>query len=560
MAVYYHNNLIEPAPQVSIAYEPIYANDNIIGYIYRLTLTGFASTYKKSTNSGGQRFFGKVVKAIEDLQKIIMVNGGELRITDPKTNNLLLKAAGGIVRSINFEPGNSNWTTYAPYTIEMEFNELNIGDDAFGCSAGFATSTNNLIKDQSYKIKNFRDSWTFDISQDVYRYDNNIKNINDSMINVTYNLSATGRHYFSSSGTLLPAWVQAKQFVQEKLIEQVTALNTNGILKLESGGTSCNSVGTNLDSLHNVSASDGALSITENNYKIYNESINYSISEAEGSFDATYTCILKKGNPVKHTISKDVSYSSEGNKDIYTISIKGSIEGLVERNLINGNSNFEIDNSNGQLLQTNSYNGEKYTNAENFYNSEQILETKEGGTLDLTPIWKSYFDVTAVSLAVTASSNCGDFSPNPASANLTKNYITGTIEYSIEYNTNTACLPPGGNLTTIATVDWSYENSNNLIAEHPIPQSNHFIQKLHTTSSRKVTMTIEGRSQKLCLNGITGCGQWNLGDLYSSQYAYLPESINGNNIICVGRETSYNPTQGSYRTTLSYICARGQSI
>ena len=163
--LYYDSNVIQPAPQLTYNHELYYANDSIIGYTYVVSLAGVA-THIRPNVQGNEGIEGNLDQ-IDYLKTTFAKNGVDLIVVeDGKT---ILTAKGSTVRSITFDQSANYYNNYVPYTIELEFNELNIA----GCeetqntacnSSVFALITNTenvltpyLVDINKYKIKSFTD-------------------------------------------------------------------------------------------------------------------------------------------------------------------------------------------------------------------------------------------------------------------------------------------------------------------------------------------------------------------------------------------------------------------
>jgi hypothetical protein len=123
------SNRLAPAPTISISPEIYYANDSIIGYTYNVTLTGYANALRKELDAGSVNFgLEATVDHIGDIRSIFSFNGGNLYIK--QTSGDIIVAKGATIKSIQFNPSDNRWVNYAPYTVELEFNEI----DFSGCS------------------------------------------------------------------------------------------------------------------------------------------------------------------------------------------------------------------------------------------------------------------------------------------------------------------------------------------------------------------------------------------------------------------------------------------
>lgn len=566
---YYANTLIAPIPTISITQNNTYANDSIIGYTYSVSVNGYVIPITDNPNG-----LPEILSDINSIRSIFSKNGNSLKITQTENNIetdiLLLK--GGTLKDISFPDSQNNWTKYSEYSLTLEFNELILLNESITCNNGVidgGSISTDLVDINRYKITEFNDNWTFSMNNES-SYDYAFKSdttpggnidITNTAIDITYNISATGKNYFDDNQQLLPAWVQAKNFVQKRLYDQIKNLSTS--LRL-SADDNC---GANLDlsSIHSAFSS-GLISgnnslrnntTANNNYQIYNETIQCNTSESNGTFTLTYNAKLKKNNnnsfssnDTIHTFSKDISYDKNGVKTTASISINGTIEGLCLGGLIQSNGNFSLPDK-GHLIIGPSYQS-KFTSASNL-----LTKILNGTEDDLSTSFKGALNITNEALLLTGNS-CNAVI-KPSSFNLTKNYMTGIINYSIEYNTDRNCFTPGLNDTSISKTSIDIEWPVPIIAEFTTPGGDFILQDINTVTAKRISINSEGKSKR------DGCTNLNtlLLQVAANPNALLPlgtifpEYIDS---TLTGRTFNYNPLDGSYSMTLSYICTKACEI
>jgi hypothetical protein len=583
-----NNYRLTPAPDFDINIEYQYSNDTIIGYVYTITLNGNATaldlsnvnyntSYDPNTVSSGD--IGGVVDHINKLRKILNQNGNILYVINGSNNNTILRAKGGKLRSINFDESSNNWTHYAPYTATIEFDSVDFGSENDSCNSfldplTFSDTDYGLINLNKFKINSFSDSWSFSFDENESFERGLIKGtkFNNSSFTLTYNINAVGKHYYdystpntNSSTKILSAWEQAKNFVQHRLYYQVTNL-TKGILK-NSYTVAC-SGGDTLADLYTPGNQNGLLSDLYD--KIYNETITCEISESDGSFSATYNAIIKTNDTdtaygsaqTKHSIQKKHSIDNSSLAPIHTISLEGTIQGLVEGGLINSSKPIELPDK-GLLFihKTNSY-VNKYDNALSVLNkiyspNDYNNGIGDNGKRDLKPAFKNLLDITSTALQSPSSpSDPLQDPPHPTSFNLTHDYLNGSITYSVEYQSNSnACGRKYKNINIETNMP------TKIIAVFNIPNSNScpVIQDLGTYTAKTVSISIEGidlsengQPASLNLNNLINCGS-----CFSD--GYFPVTIPNGSII-TDKTYTYNPLDGSFTANLSYICAEGCDI
>lgn len=566
---YYANTLVSPAPTISISQTNDYANDSIIGYSYSVSINGYIVPIEDQPYG-----LPEILSNIHSIQSLFSQNGNDLKITQTENNTttdiLLLK--GGILKDISFPESANNWTKYSEYSITLEFNELILLNESISCNNGFIDNNSistDLIDFNKYKISEFNDGWTFSVDTEAsYNYafkgdsTNSNLNIVNTIIDITYNISATGKNYFDTNQQLLPAWVQAKNFVQKRLYDQIKNLSTS--LKL-SGDESCDS-NLELSTIHSpgtsglVTGNQSLLnnSITNNNYQIYNETIQCNTSETNGTFSLTYNAKLKRNNDNSftsnntiHTLNKEISYSKNGSKITVSINVTGTIEGLCEGGLIQSNGNFTLPDK-GNLLIGPSYKS-KFTNANDLLN--KILTSTQG---DLTTSFKTALGINSDALLLTPN-NCNN-NIKPSSFNLTKNYMDGTINYSLEYNTDRNCLGENDNEgKSVSKTSIDIEWPTPIIAEFTVPGGNFILQDLNTVSAKRVSFSLEGKTARdTCTNLNTLISQVTINPMILLPSNVILPNYEGSTLT--NKSFNYNPIDGSYNMSLSYICAQACEI
>jgi hypothetical protein len=487
------SNRLVPAPTLSINPEFYYANDTIIGYTYNITLNGYATSLDLTNPPSGTPGFGDVLEAIQKIKNIFNGNDGTLVSLD-SNNNILFKFTGITIRSLDFQETDNNWVNYAQYTIVLEANELQLGDcsgagTVINCGdipAGIKDSP-ELIDMKTYKVKSFEDEWTFTVDDNAYNTDGATRN---EHILISYRIDVTGKHYFVNN-KLLPAWEQAKNFAEFKLQQQVYRLN-DGILKRSSDG-GCNTDGT-LGTLFSSGPPGLIDSLDGFEYKIYNEKVNCSTSEGEGSFSLQYDAILKKvdyfsdyADPATiHSYSSTVTSTDEGGKKNNQISITGSIQGLIEGGIIRQETVFSLP-ANGTVLlySTGDTSQNKYNNAK--ITLDLITDS---GNKKLTDDFAGFLGVSYSGLEVTGGCIDEEAVPPPLSFNLTHDYTNGLINYSAQYDTNSAF----GDRMKHQNIVVQVQEKTPIVVEFVIPgrEAGPIIQKINTNTPKKMTVTITG--------------------------------------------------------------------
>lgn len=558
-----------PAPTINISKEFNYANDTIIGYTYTVGLQGYITNYRKtnsdedsSTNPDAvSNNIQKVLGGMEIVRKILSRNGSDLNIQDDVTTVIYCK--GGTLRSLNFEETENNWASYAQYSATIEFNDIEFLGETVVCNSSdidSASKSPNLLDTNEHKIKNFNDSWSFSIGEQSFDFVRNIDTgkdlrIHNMVINASYNISVTGKNHYIDD-QLIPAHEQARIFAQKRLYDRVSQLvvgNTSNILKITSN-VSSNPCGSN--TLNNIHQNGSGL-LGNITYLPHNESVSCEISESDGTFSANYSCILKSkatgmtysGQSVIHTVSRSRNKEAQsGDRNNYTISIDGNIQGLVLGGLIYSSGNFILPSS-GSFVVANNDNINKYSTASTFYNSI-------GNNSDLIDTYKDILDITFNELNIVPCAGLPLY-PKPSSFNLTRNFIDGNISYTAEYSTDNACNKDG---ESILSVSITTENPTPVLAEFIVPNGPVIIQDIKTVTAKKINITIDGRknsNRECCSNLTTVLNDINCSSIILPSGVALPDP---NKYILTQKNRTDNKMEGTYNITLAYICASGCSI
>jgi hypothetical protein len=600
--VYYgpisNDNRLIPGPDISISTEYVYSNDSIIGYTYIFNLNGSVTALDLRNISYGQEYsepdnynLGAVVDHINKLRSILSKNGSILKIVDGQTDAVILEARGGILRSFSFDESNNNWTQFATYSASLEFTNVDFMSSTESCGSSFLDPLSfpenkaGIADINQFKIKNFNDSWSF--SFDDTQPFNRVKaidtggnlDLNNVTFNIEYSINATGKNfhvYNQNSSELLPAWEQAKNFVQYRLYEQVTNL-INNVLK--NPYVPCSSSDGLKDV--NIPGSNGLLSsLGDSAYKIYNEEITCEASESDGSFSASYSATVRSlsGNSswshpsATHTIEKSIQSSTDSNGRITkNISINGTIQGLIEGGLIRTNKVIELPNQ-GSIRLLSNISDNKYNNAkivlDKIYSSSDYNGgLGECGKRDIKSNFKNILGISVDQLIVNGQPPdpppCpSDTSciipdpPHPSSFNLTHDYVNGTITYSLDYNSDDANCQNGDN-AKFTQISIQTSQPNKVTATFDVPNSDRcsIIQELGTFTTKTVTVNITGndnscigRPREVDFTKLIDCGACD-----DDMELPVKVPLNGN-FILTQKQYTKNPVDGSFTINLAYIC------
>lgn len=588
------NNRLVPAPKISVQPEIYYANDTAIGYTYNINLNGYATAIDLISAiplpTGISDAFNKTLGAIQKVKNLFNFNNGILIARD-KNDNTLLQASGCIVKNISFNENTNNWINYSEYSVALESNEIQFN----GCSgiSALAGCVNNnmalpsgmndinsslLIDMKQYKVKSFNDGWSFNFNDNLYQNYNFGSGLNfrNDYFDVTYKISSVGKHYTrfktNEDNFVLPAWEQAKNFCQYRLYTVVNRLVQN-ILKAPDQNTL-----TSLFNNPNTPTNSGIFydqlltekGLEDSYYGVYNESVTTEISEAEGSFTATYKAIVKRKRDndtdfpsnCLNTFTVNRTVTDDGKARNVDISVNGSVKGLIEGGLVRSSGYLSLP-VNGTLfisLPNTSPSG-RFLAALSGYN---YLATDDG----LKRPFASGLDITYSGLNLLHNSDCADPEGNPIAAlhGVTYNYGEGTVDYNTQYNTLKACQ---GINRAITNYTMTISDPIPKIAEFVVPgrKSGPIIQRLGNDSARTISIVIEGYNRssycqdpidivkEICANGI------DLPENTGIPLKFMIDTTNKKGLKLTSNKYDYNRLDGSYvinrtYTTYDYGTAR----
>ena len=541
--VEYDSVQIIPAPTISISYVPLYANDNLINMTYKVTLSGFLSAYKRegnfqssslesqsfttqanpgggiqtedsqntisaddnetvivtddtdvtfTTQNGPAQNAAEIAIITQRIQelRILFKNGKKLLVKD-EDGRQIIEAVGGIIKSFSVQNSINSWSRTAPYTVEMEFSYINFfNTNLCGATEISQIGLSGIINYNQYSIKNFTEEWNIDVNNESFSTVLNTENntalsITNNSINIEYSLSVEGLDYYQSSGTFVPAWESAKIFAQDRLYTKINNIFSESN---NSSGDGCSPAKSgNIIPLNNG----------DYKYEIFNEIITTGFSEIDGTFSVTYSSILKQNNNTnnfsknnsKHTITKTVNYINKDNRKLFTVSVNGTIEGLVKGGLLqNDKPSFNIPQNGSFLIKSQSSNTDKYKKAKELwdlikYGSEDDLSDDFKDALGL-----SYSYMGGESPCSTSTST----RPLPTSFSVSHNKLDGIITYNGEYDSR--CFFYNNDRTHILkTITLDKKEQTPMYAEHSLMDGSQFFQDLSITAAKELVFTFSGR-------------------------------------------------------------------
>jgi hypothetical protein len=269
------------------------------------------------------------------------------------------------------------------------------------------------------------------------------------------------------------------------------------------------------------------------------------VGEADGAFSATYKAILKyNNNPLAtdciHTFNKTKTLSNDNKNRKITMSVQGSITGLIPGGLINTPNTIELPRT-GKLFLSQNSSITKYSQALAAFS--QVATTS-----DISDTLKDILDITNGEL-FDEGAGCVDSAayPKPSSFTVTHDYTNGVITYNGEYDSDRVCFGNG----SYRNITINVEDSVPVVVEFVIPgrANGPIVQRTGATTPKRISVNIEGVNTRICCPGA------NISDVCSSGIPIptdLP-SITISNLIMTQNQTTINTIDGSYNISRSYI-------
>ena len=612
--VYYNGSLIKAVKTVSYSTNMDYKNDLAVNYYYSIRLNGEIFPDSYGTN-GQDTNMTHLMDSVNSIKNIFNDNGGSLDVY--YDTDLIFYAVDGKIKNLSFSESNNNWSKSIPFSVDIDFNHLHMGENLYGnldqtvLSGGDDPavadnfSSPNAIDIEKHKIKEYSENFSIDMNENdvfnqtnLYAYNNNNVLINttklsNSFFTINYTLSAKGKHditYVEDNGTILttlPAWEHAKRFVHKKLYLQ-TALMFNYFLGRSEFGSS-------LSNLHSPGGDTGpTFNFTDpiggtSAYGIFNETITFDVSESDGTFSAQYSAIVKQhcpnaesnigcSNYTIHTVNKSISRSFVANEQTnsenqeITVTVNGEIKGLVP-----GHSSESFSLAPLQIADPYNYPGTFLIRNDTIYDkndyaNQLLLSIFDPITYDFTLNFKQALGITPQLLAVNNNTII-----RPSKMNLTRNFLQGTINYTAEYNNKYNCS------TSHFDIQINADMPVPVVAEFVIPNNNveknngtvcasgfSVIQKLGTQTAKKINVSINGNLGfdlgKCCLGATfnTGGGCDESLDLlglnyFKTQDFIIPSGVVippiGPNYVLTNKQKTTSFPKGDFSISLEYICA-----
>lgn len=295
--IIFNTNRLIPAPFVSWRKENnTTQGGEIVGPTYGITLQGILvadagspnstgnfhqslSTYPDNETVATDAKFGSLLRKQESLRTLFSSqnDGKLLRIYPPDLSTP--QECNPRIKSISFErQGNDPLVNQMGYTINLEADKLT---NPFGIEESADV--------ELYKVSSSSEDWNLEVeSENLVTY------------RLSRRISAVGKRFYSSSGTLdIPPWKNARSYVLGKI-----GLGLKDEMRIASGVLNLNA------------------------YDAYNYQRAQSVNEGAGEFSVTENWIVFGSGQIPATNEYSVDTRVSADNGFATVSINGQIQGL----------------------------------------------------------------------------------------------------------------------------------------------------------------------------------------------------------------------------------------
>lgn len=482
------NGLIGPFPKYSISRENVYSSDgNYLNTKFTINVNGTAVI--RSDDSQDITEKGRRQSRIQgEASNILKLARGSPR------GVLEISPYGGLANTIRFEAtkllsaevteqsDESAGIQNLPYTFVFE--------SYLDASTNENSGNIDEFLPVSYWVTDTKESWEFQINNDVVSYqDNNpTGNINKSYT-ITRSLSATGIYNPIDDETPI---LQAKKWVESKLTSTLPVNINPDSLNLSHLGLNT----------YDISTEDNWVDVSAHTNINHVRSVSSDI--IGGSYSTTDTWTLHKGANATHDISVQLDNAVES--PAATVSVTMNIQGIDTNTYDNITSN-KYDNA---LVSFNVLKTQAYAIANAMYTDAAI-----GGTLKTTKI----------------------------SEGITTNKNTGQINYNCSFN-DVVTLVEGAISESIQITDDNEDGLNQIIAKIDIigKADGPVIQDMQTTTIKNRAVTIDLVMDKQHRTSKPSTAAMSIANSYKPPGDAFRQAKN----------ESWNPKTGSYNLSVNW--------
>ncbi len=299
MPVYYDSKKIIPAPLCSINKEYVVSGDGTkLGSSFKLSIKGTILPHMGSPTSSGTFWttsdyppdevnssdekMKSLIHKQEALRELFSEDGRSFEI-QPWDGSQPIKCRPRVV-GISFPEG--QWFSTCEYTIELEADRIEgylIGDE------------DNFLP----YIKEAQENWQMEFQDQPESLEQ------QATFRLTHSVNAVGKRAWANDGTLaMPAWQQARNWVQPRLGIDVDRITASGVLNLPSY------------------------------MQGYNHARTETVDELGGNYGVTETWLIASGAALEEF---DVEIKTGIETGLTNVSIKGTVTGLETRD-----NNFQL--------------------------------------------------------------------------------------------------------------------------------------------------------------------------------------------------------------------------
>ena len=367
------------------------------------------------------------------LRALFALDGQRVDLKDVLGNTDSILHCNPRVVSISFTEG--HYINKCEYTIVLEADALLQGDlepdrafvdiDAPTAGSGALhplTRIDQFVADSGTAfIEDFSEEWGLELDDalgegiDLPR-----------SYRITHSVNATGKTFYSTSGTMdKPAWLQARDFVQLKLMHGPEGSVPYHLKQIGLGRQQIGRDGNVSGYYPNMPGiiGSGTLNLCKE-YQGYNHVRTENINETQGSYSVTESWLIASGSAYENF---SMSTSTSNSDPFVTVQIDGNIKGLSQ-----------MAPSGYGISREDTVNSGAYTNALNKYN--QISNSGKFGLA--CDVYKRANNMVAVQL-----------NSQPTSISLGTNHYNGEITYSLGFNNRPLNIISGVIAETISVND-----------------------------------------------------------------------------------------------------------
>lgn len=387
----------QPIPFMRVEKQFVKTPDDLnIGMLINVTLEG--TVVATSTNDNG---IVTVADYMDQIRTAFFEDGRVFAaMCSGPDGDTIFFSGNPRVKSLSFERSDDNWVYTAPYTIELEFDDISPWEN--GQNAESFGSLYLKEASETWNVEQGTESSFFN-----FRLGTNAEDLYDNGPNIfrlEHNVSAVGKSHYTKAGNTNAGEIKksAIQNAKEWVVSRLLPVETDGAdikaYLMQTG------VYNNLSALSKYYVLNHVRTVTED------------IKEARYTVNETWVGISGSSATLSKAIENyNVNVVRGTSDDLTRVTIEGNIQGLEERNWGNLTTNFSIDSS-------------KYANASGYWNAvasaDKIFKRAELFS-------KSEINTHNTWVGASFSRN---LNPTPVNQTVGHNPANGIITYNYEFN------------------------------------------------------------------------------------------------------------------------------